>query len=63
MSDQREIRCPHCNKLLFKVRGTPDEIEIMCGRCSSLVIWPGSEPVLVKAKKILASPVYTSAGA
>ena len=31
-----EIRCPHCNWLLFMARGTA-EIEIKCPRCKRIV--------------------------
>lgn len=37
--EMREIRCPKCRRLLLKVRGIA-EIEIVCHRCGSLVIWP-----------------------
>lgn len=35
-----EVRCPHCNKLLFKANGFGVLIEIQCERCKSVVIWP-----------------------
>lgn len=39
----REVRCPKCNKLLFKVSWGVAGIEIMCNRCSTLVQWPGMD--------------------
>jgi phage FluMu protein Com len=35
-----EVRCPKCNKLLFKADGFGVRIEIQCDRCKSVVIWP-----------------------
>lgn len=39
--DFQEVRCPSCNKLLFRVRGVA-EVEIVCPRCpgSKKVLWP-----------------------
>jgi len=52
----REIRCPHCHKLLCKVRGGIAEIEISCVRCSSLVLWPDLLPVIVEEHEAPARP-------
>ncbi len=42
----RQVRCPECNKLLLKVKGIA-EIETVCPRCSSKVLWPDLEKVTV----------------
>jgi phage FluMu protein Com len=47
-TDLIEVRCPHCNKLLFKVKGVA-VIEIVCKRCSSLCTWPDVKQVHVSA--------------
>lgn len=31
----KEVRCPHCNKLLAKVR-TAEALEIKCPRCKAI---------------------------
>lgn len=46
MSDNihREVRCPECDKLLFKARlfgfSIAFVVEIKCGRCGILIVWP-----------------------
>lgn len=37
--DLRDVRCPKCTRLLFRVRGVA-EIEAVCSRCKSKVVWP-----------------------
>jgi phage FluMu protein Com len=31
-----EIRCPHCNKLLLKIKGNY-KLEIKCNKCKNIV--------------------------
>ncbi|TXH55828.1 MAG: Com family DNA-binding transcriptional regulator [Desulfurellales bacterium] len=43
----REVRCPTCNKLLFKIRGIA-EVEILCPRChapNNRVLYPDMKSV------------------
>lgn len=43
----REVRCPKCNKLLFKMRGIA-EVEIVCPRCpapNNKVVYPDFDAV------------------
>lgn len=43
----REVRCPKCNKLLFKIRGVA-EVEVVCPRCqapNNKVLYPDLETV------------------
>jgi phage FluMu protein Com len=35
-----EVRCPCCDKLLFKAEGYGVRIEILCPKCKSTVVWP-----------------------
>lgn len=36
---RREVRCPHCGRLLFRAReGEIAEIEIKCDRCRNIVV-------------------------
>ncbi|XCH79054.1 MAG: Com family DNA-binding transcriptional regulator [Candidatus Dehalobacter alkaniphilus] len=32
----KQVRCPHCSKLLYKIKGEA-EIEIRCPRCRAMV--------------------------
>lgn len=43
----REVRCPKCNKLLFKMRGIA-EVEIVCPRCpapNNKVLYPDLDTI------------------
>lgn len=40
----QEVRCPSCNKLLFRVIGIT-VVEIVCPRCSKKVLWPDLDAV------------------
>lgn len=31
-----QVRCPKCNRLLFKLEGGAAQVEIMCPRCKQL---------------------------
>lgn len=33
----KEIRCPHCNKLLFKTIELKEYIEIKCHKCKNII--------------------------
>ena len=35
-----DVRCPACNKLLFKAEGFGARIEIKWYSCKSVVVWP-----------------------
>lgn len=37
-----EIRCPQCNKLLFKAEGFGTQIEGYCWRCKIHILWPSN---------------------
>jgi len=58
IDEMRVVRCPKCDRFLFRVRGIA-EIEIMCPRCSSLVLWPDlSVTVLLVKPTIAITPHY-----
>lgn len=62
IADWKEIRCVSCNRLLLKVRGIA-EIETICPRCSSKVMWPDLTRVVlvpVPVKKVLAVPASST---
>lgn len=44
-----EVRCPRCQRLLFKVLVPGGQIEIQCPNrdCRALVLWPAWEPKLM----------------
>jgi phage FluMu protein Com len=47
--NQKEVRCPSCNKLLGKVRGREFSLETICGRCRSKVLFEVNPPPLAAA--------------
>lgn len=50
VNEFQEVRCPECNKLLFKVAGLGARIEIVCARCGTKVLWPSMAPEIVSKK-------------
>ena len=49
--DWLEVRCPECDKLLFKVIWLGAIIEIVCPRCGTMVRWPTIAPEIVSKRK------------
>lgn len=47
MSEQQEVRCPGCNRLLLHVKGFGCIIEIKCARCGAMVSWPSLRAEIV----------------
>lgn len=48
MSDKStQVRCPKCNKLLFKADIVAGQVEIQCPRCKVSVRWPSTQPEIV----------------
>jgi len=47
----KEIRCPICNKLLFK--GEAIKIEIKCLKCKSLLLLLATKMIILEPKKEL----------
>jgi len=46
----KEIRCPECNKLLFK--GIAKEVEIKCGKCKSLLLILENRTTILTKKEL-----------
>ena len=42
----REIRCPNCHKLLFKIYGYA-EVEVCCPRCNVKVLLTHSDQIVL----------------
>jgi phage FluMu protein Com len=42
----REIRCPNCHKLLFKIYGYA-EVEICCPRCNAKILLTHSDQIVL----------------
>ncbi|MGW8177384.1 MAG: Com family DNA-binding transcriptional regulator [bacterium] len=51
-----DVRCPNCNRLLFKIEGLA-KVETVCKRCRTLVVWPD-----VRAIEVMKKPSWSSAG-
>jgi hypothetical protein len=46
-----EVRCPKCNRLLFKTAAPGPQIEIFCRYCDALITWPSLRAeILIKEK-------------
>lgn len=43
-----DVRCPQCEKLLFRAEGMGSVIETRCPRCSVTVRWPSLGAVVVR---------------
>jgi phage FluMu protein Com len=39
-----DVRCPKCNKLLFRASSPTAQIEIQCHSCKLLISWPSLLP-------------------
>lgn len=41
MNDEsKEVRCPSCKRLLFKIKGLGCIVEIICPKCKVMSRWP-----------------------
>lgn len=46
-----DVRCPHCQKLLFQATGLGPPVKIKCSRCGTLVQWPSLAPEVIYQEK------------
>lgn len=49
---ERDVRCPHCHKLLFRAEGHGALVSIQCPRCKLLLEWPDVERPAIKSAPI-----------